>query len=90
MTIEEANAVLNLRIRRITTELDMRIVFFVQLPADARAVLIEMAYQLGVNGVLNFKRMIESLKARDFEHAATEMLDSKWGSTNARPCARTC
>ncbi len=37
-----------------------------------------MAFQLGVNGVANFKKMIAALIARDYAAAAREMLDSNW------------
>ena len=43
-----------------------------------RDVLVEMAYQLGVKGCLNFKRMWLALEAEDYEIAAEEMLDSMW------------
>ncbi|WP_414717526.1 hypothetical protein [Steroidobacter sp.] len=37
-----------------------------------------MAYQLGTNGVTNFKRMCAALRIRDYSAAAIEMLDSTW------------
>ena len=40
--------------------------------------LIEMAYQMGVFGVLGFSRMIEALTLEDWEQAAREALDSLW------------
>ena len=45
-----------------------------------RRVLIDMAFNLGVNGLLTFKRMIQALEAEDYEWAAREMLDSKWAT----------
>jgi len=46
--------------------------------SDARQdVLIEMIFQLGLNGTLNFKRMMKALKARDYETAALEIMDSE-------------
>lgn len=43
-----------------------------------RAVLISMAYQLGVNGLLKFKRFLAALKDKNYDLAHDEMLDSKW------------
>lgn len=40
--------------------------------------LIEMAYQLGVKGLMDFKRMWSALRASDWEDAYREALDSKW------------
>lgn len=43
-----------------------------------RAVLISMAYQLGMAGVGGFKRMWAALGALNYTEAAKHMLDSKW------------
>ena len=46
---------------------------------DARkAVLINMGFQLGVQGLFGFKRMIAAVDSKQYELAAKEMLDSKW------------
>ena len=37
-----------------------------------------MAFNLGVRGLLGFKKALAAVKAGDFEKAAEEMLDSKW------------
>lgn len=42
-----------------------------------REVLVEMIFQLGIKGVLNFKRMCAALVAKDYEEAAVEIMDSK-------------
>ena len=41
-------------------------------------VLINMAFQMGVNGLLKFKNMIRALDDRNYSLAAKEMLDSLW------------
>ena len=43
-----------------------------------RAVLVDMAFNLGVPGLLGFRRMLAAVRARDWETAAREMLDSRW------------
>ena len=47
-------------------------------PEDVQRALANMAYQLGVNGVLGFKRMLAALEAGAREAAAGEALDSTW------------
>ena len=37
-----------------------------------------MAYQLGVEGVMKFKKMIAALQNGDYDRAADEMADSLW------------
>ena len=37
-----------------------------------------MAFNIGVAGVLKFKKMIAAIERKDFKQAALEMDDSKW------------
>jgi len=48
------------------------------LTKKRQEVLVEMIFNLGLNGVLNFKRMMGALTSRDYNRAADEMLDSRW------------
>ena len=49
-----------------------------------RAVLVEMAFNLGVAGLMKFRRMLAALASQDYGAAAAEMLDSKWRSDVGR------
>ena len=42
------------------------------------AVIINMAFNLGVTGLLRFKKTLEYYRNGDYESASREMLDSKW------------
>ncbi|TDF41574.1 glycoside hydrolase [Alteromonadaceae bacterium M269] len=42
------------------------------------AVLINMCFQIGFQGLLKFKKTLNYLLLSDYENASTEMLDSKW------------
>ena len=53
---------------------------YAELNEARRAVLIEMAFNLGLPRLVLFKRMIAALLEHDYEQAALEMLDSKWAS----------
>ena len=52
--------------------------WFKRQNASRKAVLISMAYQLGVTGLFGFKNMIRALKIDDYAMAYREALDSKW------------
>ena len=52
--------------------------FFSVLDENRQIALIDMCFNLGVQGFLNFKNMIAALESHDYERAAKEMLDSKW------------
>ena len=46
---------------------------------DARmGVLVEMCFNLGISGLVGFKKMLSAVEAGDYQTAAQEMLDSKW------------
>ena len=51
---------------------------FLSQPPDVRDALTEMAFQLGVDGVLGFHTMLAALERGDRASAATAALDSKW------------
>jgi lysozyme len=80
ITEDEAEAIVSNRIGSIELELSRRIPFYFKLHRGAKDALIEMAFQMGVNGTLNFKKMLSKLEAGDYEGAVKEALDSKWYS----------
>ena len=45
----------------------------------AFSVVVEMVSQMGFDGVSQFKNFLHALHASDYQKAAQEMLDSKWG-----------
>ncbi len=47
-------------------------------PDDVQRALGNMAYQLGVTGVLAFRKMLAALRDGDRAQAAIEALDSEW------------
>lgn len=49
-------------------------------PSDVRRALGNMVYQMGVQGVSNFKNMLAALQEGDREKAAIEALDSTWAT----------
>ena len=47
---------------------------------DARQfVLVDMAFNMGLAGLKGFKKMLAAIESGDFDKAAEEMLDSKYG-----------
>jgi lysozyme len=51
---------------------------FVALSANRKAVLIDMALNLGRTRLAGFKNMLARIDSADFEGAAAQMLQSKW------------
>lgn len=58
---------------------------YLDLSPVRQAVLINMCFNLGAANLQAFKRMFSALVQQDYEHAASEMLGSKWaGQVGAR------
>lgn len=47
-------------------------------PEDVQRALVNMSYQLGVRGLLKFKKMLRALENGDRELAAVEAMGSRW------------
>ena len=45
---------------------------------QAKEVICEMVFQLGIGGVSKFKNMWKALEKKDYYTASQEMLDSRW------------
>ena len=47
-------------------------------PEEIQDVVVDMCYQLGINGFSKFKKTIYLLETEQYEEASIEMLDSLW------------
>ena len=75
---EVANYWLKLLIGKICKQLDMYIPWWTELDEARRIVLIDMAYNMGIHGLLKFKKMLKALGDGEYKKAAKEMKDSRW------------
>ena len=57
---------------------DNKFPFLKDKPVEAKDVLYEMCYQMGVSGVSKFKKTLLYLENKEFRMASKEMLDSRW------------
>ena len=78
LTKQQARGLVEDRLSKIEIELLKAQPVLAKLDFARDGVVIEMAYQLGVAGLLKFKRMWAALGSEDYELAADEMLDSDW------------
>jgi lysozyme len=85
---EESCYLLRNDIDRRLMECSLRFPWFIGLDVERRGVIICMAFQLGTNGVSNFRKMCTALEQRDYVEASEQMLDSAWAITQAPARAR--
>ncbi len=50
----------------------------IPLVYQAKEVICEMVFQLGIGGVSKFKKMWEALEKGDYTEASFQMMDSRW------------
>lgn len=51
---------------------------YLRLNDTRKLVLVNMCFNLGIFGLLQFRKTIAYLRAKEYDNAAKEMLDSKW------------
>lgn len=84
----EAELMLLNRLDKRAQELADRLPFWKQLSDARQNALCLMAYQLGTNGTLNFKKMIDALAKGQWLTAKKEALDSRWADQTPARAAR--
>jgi len=52
------------------------------------AVLVSMAFQMGISGLLNFKKFLVACEQQDWITAADEMINSRWARQTPERVAR--
>lgn len=77
ITRQEAEHLLNNDIQDARAQLEL-LGWYRKLDSVRQCCIINMAFNLGVHGVLEFKKMIAAIKKENFGLASTEMLKSKW------------
>lgn len=75
---EEVTFIFENRMKILSAELQERLPWFHTL-ADARQrVLMQMAFQMGVDGLMGFKNTLKMIEEGKYMMAAAGMLQSKW------------
>lgn len=78
ISYEEGMYLLNNDIAGKVADLDRLAPWWSDLSEVRQRAIINMAFQMGVAGVLKFKVMVAALQAGNFDSAADAALDSKW------------
>ena len=78
--LAEAESLLQRDITLTDVNLHRDFKFFKDLNDTRKAVLIDMAYNLGMNRFKKFRKMLTALENQDYSEAAHQMLDSRWAN----------
>lgn len=88
ITAEEAAYLLANDIRRKTAEVIAALPWAEHMDPVRFAVLVSMAFQLGIAGLLGFKNTLTLIQGGNFDQAADNMVMSKWHSQTPARCER--
>jgi len=78
LSMREARLLLRIRLMDMIEHIEVRKPIFNRVPIEVQNILAEMAYQLGVRGLLGFKKMWKHIEEYEFAEASVEGLDSRW------------
>ncbi len=78
LTKQEAEWLLLHRLTGLIDELESKCEVYNKLPEEAKEIIKNMAYNLGVPKLCKFKKMWKALEEKNYNKAADEMLDSRW------------
>jgi len=80
ISVEEAEYLLQTDMRLTYTALQARIPWITQLSDVRQAVLVDMAFNLGMAGLLQFRKTLRLIQAGDYADAGAAMLNSRWAA----------
>jgi lysozyme len=75
---EEINFILRNRIERTEQEVERVFPWYNELDDVRKAVIVDMAYNMGIATLSQFKRTLGSVRDGNYALAAEQMLQSKW------------
>lgn len=85
---DEINYLLNNDVFRADKEARSLFAGFDSLSDARKAVLVNMAFNLGQTRLAGFQRLREAVKEQDWEQAAKEMIDSRWAAQTGQRAIR--
>ena len=77
---EESEFIFRNRLKLLDAELANRLPWISKLDPARKGVLINMAFQMGVTGLLGFKNTLAMVESGRYRDAAKGMLESKWAT----------
>lgn len=88
LTRDEAAYLLNNDIVKVTAAVRARLPWFDELTEARQGVLANMAFQMGVEGLLGFRNTLGMIERGEYAAAADAMLQSKWAQQTPQRAAR--
>lgn len=84
ITEDIAEQILIQKLAELESKISKKFEWYHTSPQEAKEVVINMCYQLGLSGFSKFKKTIYLLETEQYEEASVEMLDSLWAKQTPR------
>jgi lysozyme len=78
ITVSEARFLLYSDIDRVIGDLTTHLSWWLELSENRKLVLADMCFNLGIAGLLKFKRTLKAVREGRYEEASVYMLESLW------------
>jgi lysozyme len=88
ITEDEAMMMLDNDIERVKAQLAKALPWLETKPQGVQRAMANMAFQMGLGGVLKFQKMLAALQARDYNASRREALDSAWAKQTPQRAGR--
>lgn len=88
ITLEEADYLLSNDLKKVEAGLDAKLPWWRNLCDERQDVLVNMAFNLGIDGLLGFTNTLAQIKAGDYLGASKNMVNSKWATQVGGRAAR--
>ncbi len=75
---DEAMTLLQNDIEHASAVLRTRLPWTISIDEVRRAALVNMCFNMGIGGLLGFRKFLAALESGDYKSAAAEMMDSTW------------
>ena len=76
--------ILEEKLNDLIPRIERKLSWFRYAQDEVKLVIVNMCYQMGLSGVLKFKRALAAMEIKNWEMAADEMLDSLWARQTSR------
>lgn len=80
LTDAEVDSILAMDLEEVFDGLDKHLPWWRDLSQARQRVLANMAFNMGINGLLEFKNTLDAVKKSHYDLAAANMLSSKWAT----------
>lgn len=88
ISTNEADILMMNRLQKAANDVFTNLPWVYKISSPRQNALFEMAFQMGINGLLDFKNMLSDMEAYNFNDAAMQALNSDWARQTPQRASR--